>query len=105
VEKPDLRERIPDYESHQFDRVGAAAVSMWLSLQCPTQRRDFGHTMISGSDCIPHIHSPSASEYAASATLGIHQLSRTPKLVTHVNYHINVQSNHLFKFIHNSVSK
>ena len=57
---------------------------MLLSLQCLTQTLDFAHTTRSSSNCIPHSHSPSTSEYAASVAPGIHQLSRTLKLYSHI---------------------
>jgi len=75
---------IPGYESHQSCRADAAAVSRSPSWQYPTQRQDFGHTMRWDSSCIPHIHSPSTSEYVTSAAPGTHPLSRTPELHSHI---------------------
>ena len=76
-------QKIPGYENHQFCQADAAAVSRWPSSQCPTQRRDCGHTMIWDSGCILHSHSPSTSGYAAAAAPGTHQSSRTPALQSH----------------------
>jgi len=90
---------IPGYENHQFDQGDAATASMWPSLQCRTQRQDCGHTMRWGSDCILHIRSPSASEYAASATLGTHQLSRMLMLHSHTITNNATANVHVCKLI------